>query len=104
MTRKLQGESVVVLPVCRILHSIFCARQRATSFTHVWEGDKPVDHFARSRPYNVFVAERFSCRGSGVPAQIRDSVGRSCGLMYAYFQPNICSLLCFILFAYPYIL
>ena len=41
----------MVLPVCRIPVSICCAKRRATSFTHVLEVDKPVDHFPRFRPH-----------------------------------------------------
>ena len=55
-----QGESAVVLPVCRIPVSICCAKRRATSFTHVLEGDKPVHHFPRFRPHIFLRAERCS--------------------------------------------
>ena len=48
----------MVLPVCRIPVSICCAKRRATSFTHVLEGDKPVHHFPRFRPYIFLRAER----------------------------------------------
>ena len=48
----------MVLPVCRIPVSICCAKRRATSFTHVLEGDKPIHHFARFRPHIFFRAER----------------------------------------------
>ena len=34
----------MVLPVCRIPVSMCCAKRRATSITHVLEGDKPVHH------------------------------------------------------------
>ena len=51
----------MVLPVCRIPVSICCAKRRATSFTHVLEGDthvlegdKPVHHFPRFRPHVFF--------------------------------------------------
>ena len=42
---KLLGESVEVLPVCRVPVSTCCTRRRATSFTHVGEGNKPVHSF-----------------------------------------------------------
>ena len=44
-----------MLPVCRILVFICCAKRRATSFTHVLEGDKPVHTIFR-----VFVSVFFS--------------------------------------------
>ena len=66
---RLQGELVVVLPVCRDPVSICCAKRRATSFTSVLEGDKPVHHFPRFRPRVFLRTERCSsCRGSGVTA------------------------------------
>ena len=49
---RLQGKLAVVLPVCRIPVSICCAKRRATSFTRVLEGDKPIPPFsAFSTPY-----------------------------------------------------
>ena len=53
-TGRLQGELAMVLPVCRIPVSISCAKRRATSFTHVLEGDKLVHHFPRLRPIFFF--------------------------------------------------
>ena len=53
-----QGELVGVLPVCRIPVSICCAKRRATSFTRVLEGDKPVHHFPRLRPQVFLRTER----------------------------------------------
>ena len=50
----------VVLPVCRIPVSTCCAKRRATSFTRVLEGDKPVHHFPRFRPHIFLRAERCS--------------------------------------------
>ena len=41
----------MVLPVYRIPVSICCAKRRATSFTHVLEGDRPIHHFLRFRPH-----------------------------------------------------
>ena len=41
----------MVLPVCRIPVSICCAKRRATSYTHVLEGDKLARHFPRFRTY-----------------------------------------------------
>ena len=57
---RLQGELVVVLPVCRIPVSICCSKRRASSFTRVLEGDKPVHHFPRFRPHVSPRAERCS--------------------------------------------
>ena len=54
---RLQGELAVVLPVCRIPVSICCVKRRATSFTRVLEGDKPVHHFPRFRPHIFLRAE-----------------------------------------------
>ena len=73
--------------------SICCAKRRATSFTRVWEGDKPVHHFPRFRPHIFLRAGRCSgCRwSSGVPAMNRGSVERSCIWMKAYFQSKRCS-------------
>ena len=48
---RLQGESAVVLLVCRTPPSICCAKQRGISFTHVLEGDKPVHLFPRFSPH-----------------------------------------------------
>ena len=71
---RLQGESAVVLPVCRISVSICCAKRRATSFTHVLEGDKPVHHFPRCHPHIILGAGGCSrCRGNGVQAESRRS-------------------------------
>ena len=50
----------MVLPVCRIPVSISCAKRRATSFTHVLEGDKSVHHFPRFRHHMFLRAERCS--------------------------------------------
>ena len=36
--------------------SIYCAKRRATRFTHVLEGDKPVDHLPRFRPNIIFLS------------------------------------------------
>ena len=57
---RLQGQSAVVLPVCRAPVSICCAKRRATSFTHVLERDKLVYHFLRFRPHIFLRAERCS--------------------------------------------
>ena len=45
---------------CRIPVSICYAKRRATSFTHVLEGDKPLHHFPRFRPHIFLLAERYS--------------------------------------------
>ena len=57
-TGRLQGESAVVLPVCRIPVSICCAKRRATSFTRLLKGGKPVHHFPRFRPH-IFLRIEF---------------------------------------------
>ena len=76
----------MVLPVCRIPVSICCAKRRETSFTHVLEGDKPVHHFPRFRPYIFLWAERRSCcRGSGDPAESSRSGERSRSFVHAHF-------------------
>ena len=54
----LQGELVMVLPVCRIPVSISSAKWRETIFTHVLEGDKPVHHFPRFGPHIFLRAKR----------------------------------------------
>ena len=46
----------MVLPVRRIPVSIRCAKRRETSFTHVFEGDKPVHYFPRFRPH-IFIRQ-----------------------------------------------
>ena len=57
---RLQGELAMMHPVYRNPVSICCAKRRATSFTHVLEGDKSVRHFSRFCPHIFLRAERCS--------------------------------------------
>ena len=66
----------MVLPGCRIPVSFCCAKRRATIFTHVLEGDKPVHHFPRFRLHIFLRAERCVVDVEGVGFRPRAVVAR----------------------------
>ena len=66
---RLRGESAVVLPVCRFLLFICCAKRRAISFTHVLEGGQAcaiISHI--STPPTVFSGQTVVAVWRGVVA------------------------------------